>query len=185
MRGEDVIELLRAGNRRFVTGEVGPRDLPVERRRVVARHAPVAVVVACSDARVPAEAVFDVPVGTLFVVRTAGHVLDEVAIASIRYATETLDAPTVVVLGHECCGAVTAAVKGGAPAWLDPVLRPIRSVRDRTGVVGDITTVTVAHVHETVAALRQALADDAEHDEPPMVTGGLYRLDSGEVDWLE
>lgn len=184
MRGDDVIARLVEGNRRFVAGNLERRDIHVERMQAAAEHRPRAVVVGCSDARVPSEALFDVPVGTLFVVRTAGHVLAEASEASVRFATEILGADAVLVLGHEHCGAVTAVMEGTAPAWLDRALTPIREVRMRLASA-DIESVTEAHVRTTMARLREVVALDAAHEEPPRVTGGVYRLDSGQVDWLE
>ena len=100
------------GNGRFVDGRQAPLVLGAERRRELAKgQHPQAVVLSCSDSRVPPEYVFDQQLGQVFVVRTAGNVADGVALGSIEYAVEHLGIPIVVVLGHRSCGAVTAAVE--------------------------------------------------------------------------
>lgn len=100
------------GNGRFVDGKQAPHVLGAERRRELAKgQHPQAVVLSCSDSRVPPEYVFDQQLGQVFVVRTAGNVADGVALGSIEYAVEHLGIPVIVVLGHRSCGAVTAAVE--------------------------------------------------------------------------
>lgn len=102
---------LRDGNARFVDGRVLHPSQGAERRtELSAAQHPFAVVLGCSDSRVAAEIVFDQGLGDLFVVRTAGHVLDTTVIGSIEYGVEVVGASLVVVLGHDSCGAVAAAV---------------------------------------------------------------------------
>jgi carbonic anhydrase len=100
------------GNRRFVTGERGDRDLVARRRILVDSQHPEAIVLGCSDSRVSPELVFDQGLGDLFVVRTAGNVADAVALGSIEYAVEHLHSKLLIILGHEKCGAVAAAASG-------------------------------------------------------------------------
>jgi carbonic anhydrase len=105
---------LEAGNKRFVRGEFSQLRRGLERRdQLAAGQRPFAVIVGCSDSRVPPELVFDQGLGDLFVVRIAGNVVDDSALASIEYAVEHLGAHTIVVLGHERCGAVKAVLDGG------------------------------------------------------------------------
>ena len=101
---------LLAGNDRFVRGEMEHPSQGVDRRAALAAaQAPFAVLFGCSDSRVAAEIVFDRGLGDLFVVRTAGHVVDTTVLGSIEYGVQVLGAPLVVVLGHDSCGAVGAA----------------------------------------------------------------------------
>lgn len=110
----DPIERLLAGNVRWAEGRATHDNQDRDRRRETAQgQHPFAVVVGCADSRVPPEIVFDQGLGDLFVVRCAGNVLDDLALASIEYAVEHLGARTIVVLGHERCGAVQAALAGG------------------------------------------------------------------------
>ena len=103
---------LLAGNARFVRGEMEHPSQGVDRRsELTAQQDPFAVIFGCSDSRVAAEIIFDQGLGDLFVVRTAGHVVDTTVIGSIEYGVQILHAPLVVVLGHDSCGAVGAAAE--------------------------------------------------------------------------
>src|SRR5215218_7417660 len=117
MKPADALKAIMEGNARFVAAKAAYPHQTVEQRTSVAggQH-PIAVVLSCSDSRVPPELVFDQGLGDLFVVRVAGNVADDAVIASIEYAVEHLGPTLVVVLGHEKCGAVAAtldAVKTG------------------------------------------------------------------------
>lgn len=105
-------QLLQTGNARFVADAMAHPSQGASRRAELAtdQH-PYAVLFGCSDSRVAAEIIFDQGLGDLFVVRTAGHVLDTTVIGSIEYGVEILHAPLVVVLGHDQCGAVGAATQ--------------------------------------------------------------------------
>lgn len=104
-------DTLVEGNRRFVSGTTQRPHSDGERRReLIAGQAPQAVIFGCGDSRVPAEMIFDQGLGDLFVVRTAGHVLDPSVLGSIEFGTEVLRAPLVVVLAHKSCGAINATL---------------------------------------------------------------------------
>lgn len=187
-----VLDMLRVGNLRFAwSGSFG--QFGHDRRAAVAgMQAPWAVIVACSDSRVPVEAVFDVGVGDLFVVRTAGHVLAEVSLASICFAVEKLGARAIVVLGHEDCGAVAAALAGDAPEWLAPITEHIHfdSTLAAEAAGEDWSAVLSAaveeHVRHTVGKLRRISADyGLPQGETVAVAGAAYELLSGQVHWLE
>ncbi len=108
-------QLLIDGNQRFTSGKPLSKDFSSTRRSELMKNGqhPFAVIVSCSDSRVPPELLFDQALGDLFVVRVAGNVVTPVEMGSIEYAVEHLKVPLVVVLGHEECGAVTTAVQGG------------------------------------------------------------------------
>jgi carbonic anhydrase len=116
------------GNLRFVSGQVTHPNQSMARvdETAKAQH-PFAIVVSCSDSRVPPEVLFDQGIGDLFVVRTAGEVVTEVELGSIEYAVEHLGAPYLVVLGHKRCGAVEATLKGGdLPPDIEAIAAQIR-----------------------------------------------------------
>jgi carbonic anhydrase len=116
------------GNQRYVKGSMkacGASD-PAARSKLATGQKPFAIVLTCSDSRVPPEMVFDEGLGELFVIRVAGNVADPIILGSIEYAAEHLGSPLVVVLGHERCGAVTAAVDGGkAPGNLAAIVKAV------------------------------------------------------------
>lgn len=181
---------LREGNRRFVDGLSCGQFTSARASESAHGQNPWAVVVGCSDSRVPVEAVFDVGVGDLFVVRTAGHVLAEASIASVRFALEKLGARTVVVLGHEDCGAVNAALAGDSPEWLSPIVDNIHvaevSAADAPADADDALLAAAVdhHVLETVGELEQLIAGFGLAEQAA-VSGAAYKLASGEVHWLD
>ncbi|GLX23205.1 MULTISPECIES: carbonic anhydrase [Streptomyces] len=107
---QEAFELLMAGNQRFVSGSPQhPNQDAIRRTEIAPAQQPFAVLFGCSDSRLAAEIIFDRGLGDLFVVRTAGHVAGAEALGSIEYGVSVLDAPLVVVLGHDSCGAIAAA----------------------------------------------------------------------------
>lgn len=150
---------LIAGNRRFVADRPGrPNSDSRRRQEVTGGQAPFALVLGCSDSRVPAEIVFDRGIGDLFVVRTAGHVLDDAVLGSIEYGVGVLGIRLVVVLGHDACGAVRATVDahhsgefptGPVRRVVDLVAPCLESASDRT----DADCVIDEHARTTAAAL--------------------------------
>lgn len=189
-RPEVALQMLRDGNRRFVEGRSEVRYTAEERERSLDGQQPWAVVVGCSDSRVPVEAVFDVGPGELFVVRTAGHVPAAASLASIRFAVEKLGTRVIVVLGHEDCGAVNAALSGGAPEWLGPIVdhihvadaNPFEAPEDADDPL--LAAAVDMHARGTVSELRVWL-DEIGLPEPPIVMGAAYKLATGEVHWLD
>ncbi|MFZ0941209.1 MAG: carbonic anhydrase, partial [Candidatus Sulfotelmatobacter sp.] len=112
LSADEVWNNLMAGNRRFVAGKPEARALVPLRHKLASGQSPKAIILACSDSRVGPELIFDQSLGDLFVVRTAGNVADAVALGSIEYAADHLHSPLLVVLGHQKCGAVSAACSG-------------------------------------------------------------------------
>ncbi|MCC6730528.1 MAG: hypothetical protein IT208_14430 [Chthonomonadales bacterium] len=182
---------LLEGNGRFAEGRMTrPNQTPDRRAQVARRQQPMAVVLGCSDSRVPPEILFDQGVGDLFVIRTAGAILDDAAEASIQLAIHGLAVPLVVVLGHERCAAVTAAVANeGQASWALPILRALEpAVRDACGVGGDRVAGTVqAHVRRTAAAVRglQPVVAPKAAEGSVTVVGAYYDLDTGRVQLLD
>ncbi|BAF60857.1 carbonic anhydrase [Pelotomaculum thermopropionicum SI] len=137
--GEEARRLLMEGNGRFVEGRLAPKDLGGARREELASKGqkPFAVIVTCSDSRVPPEILFDQALGDLFVIRVAGNVVDQVALGSVEYAVEHLNTPLVVVMGHEKCGAVQAAVDGGeVPGSIGAIVSKIRPSVQKAAAAG-------------------------------------------------
>lgn len=191
MTAPEALRALRDGNARFASGTSSTRFSAEERSALREGQRPRAIVVGCSDSRVPVEAVFDAGPGELFVVRTAGHVLAQASVASVRFALEKLGTRLVVVLGHEDCGAVSAALSGEAPEWLEPIVGridvshvdPSRAPEDADDPL--LAAAVDDHVRDTVSELGDLIAGfDVAHDEV-VVVGAAYKLTSGEVHWLD
>ncbi|MCX7965444.1 MAG: carbonic anhydrase [Syntrophorhabdaceae bacterium] len=110
---KDPLTLLIEGNKRYASGHpIHPHEDSERRKEVSSGQKPFAVIVGCSDSRVPPQIIFDQGIGDLFIIRVAGNIVDDVALGSIEYAVEHLGTELVVVLGHSKCGAVMAAVNG-------------------------------------------------------------------------
>ncbi len=108
---DDVVASLKAGSKRFASEQaLRPHQDQDRVQTLSSQQAPEAVIVSCSDSRVPPEIVFDQGLGNIFSVRTAGHVLDAYSIASIEFAVENLGSKVIIVMGHSSCGAVKAAI---------------------------------------------------------------------------
>ena len=112
---KEALERLMQGNQRFRNGEAqGPGRMTAKRHEELkAGQAPFAIILSCADSRVPPEILFDTGLGDLFVVRVAGNVANPLSIASIEYAVANLGTKLIVVMAHESCGAVAAAIEGG------------------------------------------------------------------------
>jgi carbonic anhydrase len=192
---EDAWRALLEGNARFADGRLHPPDHDRERRAELAeQQRPFALVFGCGDSRVAAEIVFDQGLGHLFVVRTAGHVVDTGVLGSVEFGVAHLDIPLVVVLGHDSCGAVGATIDAVASGEL-----PTGFVRD---IVERVTPSVLAaqrlgrtspddvgaeHVRQTVRLLvaRSAVLADAVRAGRCAVVGLVYRLVEGRVSIVE
>jgi len=185
------LQSLKDGNARFTKGNVAFKPSPSTQRANLAEgQRPYAVIVGCADSRTAPEIVFDQPLGALFVVRTAGNIVDSIEMGSIEYAVEHLGARLVVVLGHEHCGAVAAAVAGGhAPGHIGSVVEKIvPAVQASKGQSGDAVDNAVVENSKRVAAeIRNSHPGlkSMAHGEEVSVLSARYDLDSGEVSWLK
>ena len=161
---------LKEGNERFVAGKPQhPGQSAEHRASLAAAQKPTAVVFGCGDSRVAAEIIFDQGLGDMFVVRTAGHVVDSAVLGSIEYAVSVLDVPLIVVLGHDGCGAVKATlaalddgvVPGGYVRDLVERVTPSILLGRRDGLTS-VDEFEARHVRETAAQLLARSAVIAE-----------------------
>ncbi|WP_072845560.1 carbonic anhydrase [Rhodococcus tukisamuensis] len=182
---------LKQGNDRFVEGtSLHPSQGVADRAKLVAGQHPTAVLFGCGDSRVAAEIIFDQGLGDMFVVRTAGHVIDSSVLGSIEYAVEILNVPLIVVLGHDNCGAVAATInaldEGVVPAGF------IRSIVERVAPsilmgrnegLSTVDELEGRHVVETGDLLMQRSRIIAEKVEKGTcaIVGVTYTLANGGV----
>ena len=192
MSSDKALERLIEGNARFVAGHmthVAPEDVASALHNLATGQTPFAVVVGCSDSRVAPEIVFDEGLGDIFVIRTAGEVVDDAALGSIEYAVEHLGSPLIVVLGHERCGAVSAAVAGAqAPGHIATLLKAIEPAVEQTkGKPGDAVENAVrAQALDVAKQLREAEPILAERVRTGRlkIVAARYDLDTGKVEVL-
>lgn len=186
---EQIWSNLMQGNRRFVTGKARPRDVQRQRAQLLKGQHPNVVVLSCSDSRVPPELIFDAGLGELFVVRAAGNIADAVGLGSIEYAAEHLGSSVLVVLGHEKCGAVTAACSEShvespnLKSVLDKIGPAVTEARKDSDSSALVETAIQENIHQSAedllansAVLRRALK---EHK--LTIFEAIYRLQTGEV----
>lgn len=192
---EEAIQALKDGNARFFSGEASRPELGAnERRAQIMGQTPFAAILACSDSRVPVELVFDQGFGQLFVVRVAGNVVSEVGLGTLEYAIVHLDVHLVVVMGHEGCGAVTAAMLppeelAKEPDSLrrliekiQPSVQNMPHIRDKKARMREAV---LNNVRQQVYILRQQkVVKAAEESGQLRVIGGFYEIGSGGVDFL-
>ena len=188
---DQALDKLMKGNQRFVNGWPDrPNQSAYRRREITGGQQPFAVILGCADSRVPPEVIFDQGLGDLFVVRVAGNVVDDAILGSIEYAVEHLQSPLVVIVGHDSCGAVTAAVKGSAAddhiSSLVKALLPAVEVARVHG--GDVISNAIdANVHIAVTQLKSSepILAKRVRDNQLKIVGARYHLGSGVVDLLE
>jgi carbonic anhydrase len=180
------LQLLLDGNQRFVAGRMDhPNQSAARRNEVAPAQHPFASVLACSDSRTPPSVLFDRGLGDLFVVRVAGNVASEITMESLDYAVTHLGTRLVMVLGHQRCGAVIAAVEGhDEPGDVGPMLRELApAARAAKLMKGD----TIANaVRENVLIVVKKLEIDPRlaakvKSGDVRIVGGIYSLETGKV----
>ena len=184
---DQVWKELASGNRRFMEGKSGPRNLVARRKELAKTQNPRVAVLSCSDSRVPPELVFDEGLGDLFVVRSAGENADSLAVGSLEYAVEHLGTVVIVVMGHQSCGAVKAACSGerAESPNLEAVVTPISASCTKTDK-SKPDTLDLAirdHVHNVAQELltKSVLLKKAVDEGKLTIIESYYSLDTGEV----
>ncbi|WP_342002185.1 carbonic anhydrase [Microbacterium sp. LWH7-1.2] len=189
---------MQRGNARFVAGEPRhPRQDVDTRHELAGGQRPRAALFGCADSRLAAEIIFDKGLGDLFVVRNAGQVVSESVVGSLEYAVAVLEVPLIVVLGHDACGAVRAAIDSTSPdadplpphIWrlISPIVPAVRRVQRASAVDGvypdeiDAEEVGREHLRDTVGELLHSseLISSAVAEGRLAVVGANYRLGEG------
>ena len=179
---------LKEGNARFSSSKVSQgKPTAAKRAETAQAQHPFAIVLGCADSRTAPEIVFDQDFGDLFVVRTAGNLVDEHALGSIEYAVDHLGVRLIVVLGHTRCGAVTAALASDtAPGHVQSLVRDIQpAVKAAKGKDGNVTDLTVAENARLMAAKIRNEASLGEFAKEVRIISGVYDLDTGKVEWAK
>lgn len=198
---QEALTRLQEGNKRFVEGKSTYNTNDTRRRNeLVDGQTPFAIILGCSDSRVPAEIVFDQGLGDLFVIRIAGNIVAPSQIGSIEFAVETFQTPLVVVLGHTRCGAVAATLnqirqpQASRSQHLRSIVERIRpAVEPLSEIRTDLTPEQLlerairSNIRMSVNQLRHGSSFLEEiHDSGSLwIVGAEYSLESGEVDFFE
>lgn len=193
MKADTILNDLKAGNRRFVSGDTKQRTKkPME---FTNGQSPHTIVLSCADSRVPPELLFDQDLGDLFVIRIAGNTATDEAIASLEYAIANLGSSVCIVLGHTNCGAVGATVdyvktKNNLPSQcLQKLVQPIipsvhKSIEsDSNNILDCAIDFNVQQSLEDIFA-KSPIASEAKDTDKVTFIGAKYHLDSGEVEFF-
>jgi len=191
----EVLESLQAGNERFVRSDLTARDHSSQIRESAEAQFPKAIVLSCVDSRVPVEDVFDKGIGDIFVARVAGNFINDDILGSMEFATKVAGAKLILVMGHENCGAIHAAIDGAELGNITGMLKNIRPAVDMsTESEGPRTSANRLLVHEVSEnnvynAMKKIVADSpilkemldkGEID----IKGAVYDMDTGVVNFL-
>jgi carbonic anhydrase len=193
---DSALNWLKSGNKDFVQGKFNVHGVDSSLRiQISGEQHPQAVILTCSDSRVPPELIFDKGLGDLFVIRVAGNISDDAVVGSIEYAIEHLHTPLVVVMGHKGCGAIGAAVAdlqnpenkmdGHLRTLTDKIEQAVASVNLQDS---DLTQkALLSNIIFTSNSLRQSrpVLYEAVQQGKVKIVGAVYDLSSGKVAWLE
>jgi carbonic anhydrase len=200
---QEALALLKEGNKRFLSDRSTAAPLDARRRLEIATgQTPFAVFVSCADSRVPPELLFGRGLGELFIVRNAGNTVDTVALGSIEYAVAELGVPLIVVMGHQRCGAVAAAVAvvednttfpGSIGQMVEPIVPAVlrararldsAHVKDRAAILDAAVTENVMRVVDRLRS-SEAILTEPLREKKLLIIGARYDLDDGRVTFFD
>lgn len=188
MNWKDALQRLKDGNGRFTNAQ---RDTAVPEATEIKRHvngqSPYAIILSCADSRVAPELAFDTGIGEVFVLRVAGNVANTSTIASIEYAVANLNTKLIVVMGHQSCGAVGAAVAGGDNGPnLNKLVSYIQPAVDKLGKEADLADIVKENANISASTLtsQSDIISNAVASDGVKIVSAYYNLDSGKVDFL-
>lgn len=179
---DEALRRLKIGNEKYLGCTVSDADISPAKRKDSCENgqAPYAVIVACSDSRVIPESIFSAGIGEIFVIRVAGNVMDDHQLGSIEYAAEHLGIRLVVVLGHDHCGAVDAAINHAPDGYIKFITDEIRLA---IGDEQDDYKACCLNVKRSVEVIESSLEIHREEEHGLRVIGALYRLSDGRVEF--
>ena len=187
MTSDQALSALVEGNKRFVSGHAQHPDQKMARvKELASTQHPFATILGCSDSRVAPDIIFDQGLGDLFPVRVAGNIVDDAVLGSIEYAVEHLNCPLVMVLGHEGCGAVTAAVNGGEPgthitALVDAIMFAVTKAKGQPGdLVSNAVRINATRQADIIRTSKPILGKAVSEGKTKVVVA-IYDVKTGQV----
>ncbi len=192
---DDVLESFKEGNKRFINNNLTARDHSAQVRKSATGQFPKAVVLSCLDSRVPVEDVFDRGIGDIFVGRVAGNFVNEDLLGSMEFGCKVSGSKLILVLGHEHCGAIIAAVDDVKLGNITAMLTKIRPAVDKVVYEGDRTSkneefvakVCESNVLNTINEIRakSPILKEMEDNGQIKIVGGVYEMETGIVTFME
>jgi carbonic anhydrase len=192
--GQDALTRLIDGNKRFMAGEPAKKDMGENRRQELTKgQQPFATVISCSDSRVPPEIIFGQGLGDIFVVRVAGNVVGPISLGSIEYGVEHLHTPLLLILGHESCGAVKAALdtkgkpEGNIGAILKKIMPAVNTARKAKKDPGETLNIAIQeNVKNTYKdIMKSKIVRGLVNEGKLKVIGGEYHLGTGKFELID
>lgn len=182
---EEALNQLKLGNKVYITAESNPAKQFLQIRAETATNGqvPYAVILTCSDSRVPAEHIFSAGIGELFVIRTAGNVVSDFDLGSIEYGCEHLGAKVIVVMGHTHCGAIGAALQGGAAGYINKIVEEIKVGLYEGDTEVAATNHNIAHSVEKIKG--SSLIQNLLKKNEVALVSAKYDIETGEVSFLD
>ena len=192
---DEVIRIFKEGNNRFINNDLTARNHSEQVRKSTYGQFPKAIVLSCVDSRVPVEDVFDRGIGDIFVARVAGNFVNEDILGSMEFACKVSGSKVVLVLGHEHCGAVKAAVDDVKLGNITGMLENIKPAVEQVSYEGDrnsknnefVSKVCIRNIKNTIEEIRRqsGILKQMEESGEIKIVGAKYDMDSGEVAFLE
>ncbi len=188
MTKEEIINRLKSGNLNFINDKLSGKNQNSDRRSTQTNgQDPIAIVVSCADSRVVPELIFDTGIGELFVIRVAGNVANKSTIASVEYAVSQLNTKVILILGHENCGAVTAAIGGANDSeniiHLLHHIKPAINQADESDSVNDIAKINAVQTVKDLSN-NSSIISSAIKENGLEIIPAYYKLESGEVEFI-
>lgn len=184
IKNKDIIDKLKEGNKKYIDAKTNDGDISADIRKdttVNGQH-PYAIVVTCSDSRVIPESIFMAGIGEIFVIRVAGNVIGDHQLGSIEYAAAHLGTKVIMVLGHTNCGAVGAALEGGAEGYIKYLTDEIMSA---IGDEKDAYKACALNVNKGVDVINKAFENHEEIKASEVdVIGAIYNIENGQVEFI-
>ncbi len=195
LTAEQIVQLAKMGNQRFVTGQRVERDYQQDVKATKKGQYPAAIVLSCIDSRAPAEIIFDAGIGNIFNARVAGNIVDPDLAGSMEYACKVAGSKVVLVMGHTNCGAVKGAIDNVELGNLTQLLEKLKPAVEATkSFPGEhdshnnayVTAVATKNVQLTVENVRKMspILAKMEQDKQIMIVGAMYDVANGKVDFL-
>jgi carbonic anhydrase len=200
MRPGQALELLKAGNKRFVEGKLVNRDLREQVSATAGGQYPFAVILSCQDSRTSSEVLFDLNKGDAFSIRIAGNVVNEDVLGGLEFSTKLMGAKLIAVIGHTKCGAITGAIENAQLGNLTSLLSKIRPAVESTlaggrpesakdgkfaeAVAKANVLLAMRQIRERSPVIREMLESKIESEQIGLV-GGMYNLATGKVTFYE
>lgn len=182
------------GNKRFVSGELAKKDIGESRRQELTKgQQPFATVLSCSDSRVAPEIIFDQGLGDIFIVRVAGNVVEPTTLGSIEYGVEHLHTPLLVILGHESCGAVKAALEakgkpeGNLGAILKKIMPAVNTARKAKKDTSETLNIAIQENMKNTykEVMKSKIVRELVHEGKLKVIGAEYYLGTGKFELID